>query len=220
MDQNIVLKTASADDIDFILEAVIESERSGTDIISYCSIFSLSVEEFKEIVRRALMANVPGQQFYLNGFLVAFVDDKPAATCCSWVEGLEGISSSLIRTSLMMSFIDREKLEHAREIQSVIKDLILDRESDTIQIEHVYVRKEFRGKGLAAKIINKQIENLRAANADLKKAQLIVTKTNEAAQQAYQKMNFRVIDERYSPNKEVLAILPSNTILLMEKTIS
>lgn len=220
MDQNFTLKTATVDYIDFVLEAIIESERSGTDIISYCSIFSLSVEEFKEIIRRALLANIPGQQFYLNGFLIAFDGDEPAATCCSWVEGLEGISSSLIRTSLLMSLLDRQKLEHTREIQSVIKDLILDREPGTIQIEHVYVKKEFRGRGLSALVINNQIVNMRGTDVKLKKAQLIVTKTNETALQAYQKMSFRVIDQRYSPNKEVLAILPSNTIFLMEKSLS
>ena len=41
MIENLNIRQATLDDIDFVLEAIVESEKSGSNVISSCNIFGL-----------------------------------------------------------------------------------------------------------------------------------------------------------------------------------
>src|SRR3989339_169360 len=53
--------------------------------------------------------------------------------------------------------------------------------------------------------------------ADLKKAQIQLMKTNETALKAYDKLGFEIICEKHSDNPEILRILPSHHKVMMQK---
>ena len=54
-------------------------------------------------------------------------------------------------------------------------------------------------------------------NNFIKKAQIILSKTNDSAYKAYGKMGFEIASEKFCDNLEIIKILPSNKKLMMEK---
>jgi len=71
MIENLIIRQATADDIDFIIKTIIESDKSSTDVISACNIFSLSESEYKEILKNILAESIGNNEYDINGYLIA-----------------------------------------------------------------------------------------------------------------------------------------------------
>jgi ribosomal protein S18 acetylase RimI-like enzyme len=212
----VILRKALPSDTDFIVEAIIESEKSGTDKFSYCTLFGLATEEVSEIIKEILTEDIQGQKFCLEQFIIATVNDEPAGACSSWIEGGTGSSSSYLQGQILLAFFPRENVADARDRLEMAKDLTIEREYNALQIESVYVKPNFRGLGIAGKIIVEHIQNALKGNPDLKKTQIVVAKTNDSAVKSYTKLGFEVVEERHCGNKDILNFLPADTLVVME----
>jgi ribosomal protein S18 acetylase RimI-like enzyme len=210
------LRKALPSDIDFIVETIIESEKSGTDKFSYSTLFGLSEEESGEIIKEVLTEDMPGQKFCLGQFIVATVNDELAGACSSWIEGATGSSSSYLQGQILLAFFPRENVASAHDRLEMAKELTIEREPNAIQIESVYVKPKFRGLGIAGKIIVQHIQNALKENSGLKKVQIVVAKTNDSAVKSYAKSGFEVAGERHCSNNEILNFLPADTLVVME----
>ena len=215
----IIIRQAEISDIDFIIEAILEADRSDTDRISYCTIFNLSRVEFRKILREILIEDIQGSELCLSDFLVATVEGETAGACCSWIEAIDGNPSYLIKYSLLSQYLSEDNIEYSKGVGSFIKGLHIDREKQTLQIESVYVNPNFRGLGISGRIINEHFRQKKLQYPDLEKAQLIVTDENSSAISAYKKIGFNIIQKFKIDNEMVLKILPSNSLVLMEKNL-
>lgn len=206
-------------DLDFITDAVFAAVKSGTDILSYATLFEKSEEELKPLFKEMIEEDIEGQELWLSGFLIAKDNNSnPSATCCAWVEGEEGPSGML--TAQVLSFgLGQETYKKALEKHEIIESLRVDRTEGALQFEHVYTAPEFRGQGLAAQVIEEQIKQHKAQNSKLNKAEIILFKTNESALKAYSKMGFKTASEQHSQHPEILNYFPTDTRVLMEKVI-
>ncbi|PIP77706.1 MAG: hypothetical protein COW85_07645, partial [Ignavibacteria bacterium CG22_combo_CG10-13_8_21_14_all_37_15] len=74
---DLVVRNATPLDINFVIETIIEADKSGTPMSSACNILNLSEEEYKGILKDILNENIEGQEFSLSGFLIAELDGKP-----------------------------------------------------------------------------------------------------------------------------------------------
>lgn len=215
----VLIRQAELNDIDFIIEAIIEADRSETERISYCNIFNLSTAELKVILKNVLLENIEGSEFCLSHFKVALVEGVHAGACCSWIEASDGNPSYLIKFSLLSQYLSEENIEHSKKIAPIIKGLHTDREIATLQIESVYVHPSFRGFGIGVKIINEHFNQSKLVHPELEKAQLIVTYDNNSALSAYKKLGFSVIKKFFVDDEKILTILPSNCLVLMERSL-
>ena len=147
------IRQAGAEDIDFLIEAIIEAEKSGSEMISYCGIFGLSQAELIELMRKMLAEDLEGQQLCISGFAIACVDGEAVATCCSWIEGTYGISSSIITGSLLGEYLPAANFKEGLSKNEIMKGIHIERTKGCLQIESVYTLAAFRGKGLIRKLI-------------------------------------------------------------------
>lgn len=223
MIENLQMKQATVEDIDFVIEAIIESEKSGTDVISSCNIFGISEDEFKEILKEALPQNVEGYDYYLSGFLIAESNGEYAGASGSWLEGVNGTPSGILKATILFPYLERTKIKQICKNTQIIKGLTLPREAGTLQLEHGYVREKFRRKGV---FVNMVTENIKR-NLDkysFTKAQVILFKDNYKSYYGNLKIGCEVIEERKVDNPEILKFFPYNTKVLMEfneeKTLS
>ena len=214
-----IIKKATLQDLDFIIKAIIEAEKSGLDIISYCTLFELQEQEFVKILKNILLEDIEGQQLCVSGFAIAFVDDIAVASCCSWVEGQEGMSSSIITGSLLGEYIPALNFKIGSSKNELLKDIHVEREKGSMQIESVYTIPEFRGQGLIRKLIQFHAAKSVLNRPDIKKAQIILADNNINALSAYQKMGFS-LKSIYEGQAELLNYLPSNKRLLLETSIN
>lgn len=219
MNERIEIYPATISDIDFVAETIIEAEKSGTDKISFCNIFSMTESEVRELLKKILEKDVRGQEISYSEYLLCTVDGEYAGACTSWVEAESGHSAALLKADLLFDHIDRDKLIEAQKIFSLIQGLNIEREPGTLQLANAYVKPKFRGKGIIGLLMNEHIRLQKIKHPYVKKAQLRVTKTNENAARAYEKIGFVKIYEKTVEDDEILKILPAKTKILMEKLI-
>lgn len=207
-------------DTAFLTEAIFSAVKSGTDVLSYSTLFELDEEQLKPLFTQMLEEEVEGQELWPAGFLIARDEDgTPAATCCAWVEGEEG-PSAMLTAQLLSYYLGKEAYMKAHEKTDVIESLRVDGEEGALQIEHVYTAPAYRGKGIAAEVIRQQINRYKKEYPELKKVQVILFDTNENALKAYTKLGFKIALEKRSSHPDVLKYFPSDTRILMEMPAS
>ncbi len=215
MIDDVLIRSANFDDIDFIIETIIEADKSGTNIISACNIFSITEYEYRELLKNILSENIPNNEYSLTGFLLAEREGKILGALNSWIEGLNGIPNNMIKSNLILSFIDKEKLLKNKERMNLINALTLEREKNAIQLEYGYVVKEERRKKIFTKLIIESIKkhfNL----GSITKIQTMLFKENYPSYFAFEKLGFKVAQEKKCDEPEIFSIFPYNSKILME----
>ena len=215
MIENLQIRQAGIDDVDFIIEAIIESEKSSSNMISSCNIFALEENEFKEIIRDLLMQDMEGYDYSLSGFLVSELNGEYVGASGSWLEGIDGTPSGLVKATVLFPYLDRAKIKEINKNTQIIKGLTLPRETGTLQLEHGYVREKFRRQGVFTKMIRHNIyRNL--SKYSYTKAQVILFKENYKSYNANLKVGYEVVEERKVEAPEILKFFPYSSKVLME----
>ena len=214
------IRPATEADKDFLITSIIAAEKSGGDVVSYCAIFNISEDELRTALGNILDEDMEGQELSISGFLVAEVDGEKAAALSTWVENVNGMSSNMIKSNLLMYFIDREKILNAAPNLSLMNEVSIHRDDHALQIECVYTVPKYRGMGLSARLINEHIKLRQAASMPFNKVQVILLKNNTSAQKAYAKAGFTVVAEKRCTDRAILKLLPCDTKILMQKELN
>lgn len=220
MDRCIEVRKAADADIPFLVEAIIAAEKSGTDKLSYCTIFKLEESELRTLLSELLSEDITGQELCVSGFLVAEIDGQLAGAVCSWVEGAEGKPSAILKGNVLLHFFGRERITAAAATLKLMEELSLERTPGALQLESVYVPRQHRGRGICGRLLTAHEQIARAEYPSVSKAQILLAKTNDSAYKAYEKSGFSITDEQESHDPRVLELLPASCRILMEKTLS
>jgi ribosomal protein S18 acetylase RimI-like enzyme len=217
MTKKISFRSATVQDIDFVIDTICEAEKMQTDRLSYCKIFQFSEMDFRNMLRSIFEEEIEGQEFYLPDFVIAEIDGVSAAACTSWIEAESGVSSSILKMNILSFFVTPLQMSDATERLKLVSSIQLAREQGSLQIESVYTLPTFRGLGIASKLIDYHIQKRLAEGKKFEKVQVITALENESAVKAYQKLGFKVITSK--TNAEVLSLLPAPSKCLLEKKI-
>jgi len=220
MNNNYIIRKAVGADNDFIADAIIAAEKSGTEKAAIATIFNLPESEIKKNLAACLQEETTGSELSLDSYLLAEKKGEAVAAVAGWIEGYEnGISSRAIRTNLIQYFFPKESISAAYANSSVIQGLLIEREKLSLQIEYVYTKTEHRGQGLATGLIKQHIQNAIFHYPLLKKVQVQVFSNNTGAVTVYEQLGFTISKRLTSHHHETLSYLPYNEKLLMEKVI-
>jgi len=213
------VRRATTSDVPFLVEAICEAEKAGTDRLSYCSIFGLDEAAFRSLLASMLQEDLEGQELCISGFLIAERSGAAIGACCGWVEGATDFGSALLKANLLLHAIDPRSMRAAQVHFRKLEEIAIGRTAGAIQIESVYVRAAERGRGIAGLLIERHLAELRSASP-AHKAQIILTATNPAAGGAYARMGFVQAAERWSSDSSLLSLVPALGKLLMERTFT
>ncbi len=216
---NSTIRRATENDKDFLITSIIEAEKSGAGIISYCAIFSITEDVFRGVLSNMLDEDVEGQELCISNFLIFEIDGERAAAVSAWVEGAGGIPSNIIKSNLLMSFIDRQVLLNAAPALGLMNEINIARTGNALQIECVYTAAKFRGMGLSGRLINEHIRLQQNEGMPIDKVQVILLKNNSSAVKAYEKAGFSVTTEKKCSDKAIFNLLPGDTKVLMERKL-
>lgn len=61
--ENLVIRVATIHDIEFIIETIIEADKSGSNVISACNILNVNEQEYRNILKNILNDNIEGQEY-------------------------------------------------------------------------------------------------------------------------------------------------------------
>jgi ribosomal protein S18 acetylase RimI-like enzyme len=211
------IREAKIEDLDFLVDTIIEAEKSETETISYCRIFNLQEEKLRELLKEMLLEEVYGQEICLQSFLVAEENGECAAAIAAWIEEEEEIPSHILKANLLSFFIPHENLVFAQQYSALLQKIHISREKGSMQLESLFVHPKYRGKALARKLIEAQI--VRFKDKKPNKMQLIVAFNNEIAIKNYEKLGMYKKTEKKVNDPKILDILPAKANALFEKEL-
>jgi ribosomal protein S18 acetylase RimI-like enzyme len=213
-----LIRTAALTDIDFIAEAIIGADKSGTGVSSYCRIFEIPEDILRRSIKLILAEDFDGFDIGMKCFRIAEIDHDHAGAVSSWIEGMDGIASGTKKLSAF-SFVLKGKNSNLKNNLEIISEISIAREPGTLQLESVFTRSQFRGLGIAGKLINHHIELCRSAFPSVQKAQIQVMQENEVAVRTYQNLGFEIKETKTSGNPHITEFLPGRKKLMLEKSI-
>lgn len=221
MNEECLIRKATVEDIKFLVEVIIGAEKSNTDKLSLSTFFNLSESRVGKLLMEILKEEIDGCEFSVSSFLIAEFHGKQAAAVGGWIEAIDNeIPSQTLKSNLIGYFFPGESIRFLQSKSSIIKDIQIKRDSQSLQIEYVYVSQLHRGFKLAEKLINEHIKSAVIRYPAIKKAQVQVFKNNISAIKLYERLDFTTTKEFISDNDCILDYVPYFVKLLMEKKLN
>jgi ribosomal protein S18 acetylase RimI-like enzyme len=209
-----IVREATPDDVDFIVESIIEAEKSGSQILSYSSVFNLSEDELRKIFRSMLLEEIDGCEFSLSSYLVAEWNQNVVGAIGAWVEHSE-TSSSMIKSNLLRYFLPESSILYASQNAKITSELFIDHTREALSLVVVYITPAHRGKHLFELITNEHIKR----NKGIKELSIQVMSNNHYAIKSYEKYGFRKSFGVKTENERIKLFLPHNEKILMKKPL-
>ncbi|MBS3914325.1 MAG: GNAT family N-acetyltransferase [Bacteroidetes bacterium] len=206
-------------DIPFITKAILESEKSGTETLSWSRILDLKEEDVSQLIQQILEEEIEGQEWNPNGFLIAEENGKPAAALSAWIENTGGMSSGMIKAQ-SIAFMVPEKWKGAAEKLQMVSSVQIPRISGALQLENIYVDPEFRGRKLAAQLIEFAISEYQKTNPEIELAEIQLMGNNIPALRSYTNCGFLKAAESPVSNDLILNLLPGTFKVSLQRKIS
>jgi hypothetical protein len=215
------IRNAEQKDIPFLASAIIAAEKGRSDKLSYSTLFNLSQSRVKELVINMLEEEIDGCELSVSSFLIVEYDGVPVATSAGWIEGFgDNMPSQILKSNLIFNTFGKESIEFFKTKAHIVRDILIDRDPLTLQLEYLYIADEHIGKGLDAMLINKSIENSLQIYPALQKIQGQLFKNSIFAIIALRKKGFVIAKTCKATNKEILDYIPFDEKLMMEKQIN
>jgi len=212
----IQFRNAKDSDIEFVVETIVQAEKGNGSSISYCKLFDINESEFRTVLKKILEEKICNFEFSLENFKLAESNGICVGAYGAWVEGMEGISSGILKISALKTFLSKENIAHYKLYAPVADEISISRQAGTIQFESIYIIEEFRGKNIGKMLVQALLTDLTQKHPNLEKAHVQLIKQNSVSLQAHQKYGFKIIEEKTSLNPEILNFYSGNSRVLME----
>jgi len=212
----IQIRNAVDADIEFIIETIIGAEKGNGDSISYCKLFNINEDEFRQVLRKIIEAGISNFEFSLENFKIAELNGRQVAAYGAWLEGRDGISSGMLKSSAFKSYLSKENIVYYKTAAPFADEISIKRQPGTFQFESIYILEEFRGKNIGNLLVQSMIDDLKAKYPGVNLAHVQLIKQNAVSLQAHQKYGFQIIEERTSMNPQILNFYNGDTRVLME----
>lgn len=218
---NLIFKRATIENIDFVTEVILNAEMGSTNKLGLSNIFDISKKEVENLLKKMLLEEIDGCEFSISSYIIAFWENEPVAAFGGWIEGYnESIKSSILKVNLLTFTLPNHSLLNLQAKSHLLKEIQIEREIETYQLEYSYVVNDFRGQGITKQLINLHIENVKNTNPNIKKIQVQVFDNNIIAKNVYESSGFKIIKKVESSSDEIFNIFPYNIKVLMEKFIN
>lgn len=212
------IRPATVKDNPFLIETIIEAEKSGTDKIGLSNLFHLSEEKLRQCLIQMMEEEIDGCEFSISSFQIAEIEGISVAAIAGWIEGEneDNIPSGMLKSNLLGFVLPKESLEYVQKLSGLLGGIQIARETYTYQIEYVYVSPDYRGMGLISALLD---AHSKLAGGVVHKMQVQAFANNSAAIKAYEKYGFKVKREYEVCDEQILNYLPYNIKLLLEKNL-
>jgi len=217
--EEFIFRTATINDVPFLVETIIEAEKSGSNILSWTTIFGLSESDSKRYLSDMLKEEIDGCELSISSFLVAETKGQVVAALSAWIEGENNESSAFLKGNLLSYILPNDCIQKASVIQPLLQEIHIDYIPGSIQKGAGYVAKDYRHRDLFRLLTDEIIGKLLKRNPSVTDAYTQIYASNIAAIKANQKADFKIVMVKESPNEEILRYVPSNKKVLMKKEL-
>ena len=214
---------ATTDDVPFIIECLLASEASGTDIISYQRIFGLSEVELRDFFLQLAQEEMPGNAFsYVNYWIAEAPNGKkqvPVAGLAAWVEAEDEMLSNTQKAQALAYFLGIERWRAANDKMQKAASIDIERTVGSLQLDSIAVLPSYRGQGVLGHLITYVLQWHKTHKPNVTQAEIILMDDNVPARRAYEKAGFALLCATHSDDPVVPTLLPGKGRLLMQRTL-
>lgn len=220
MSEEITIRRATLDDVDFLVDTIVAAEKSGTDNFGLAKLFELSECEMRTYIKAMLEEEIDGCEFSISSFLVGEHHGKVVSAFAGWVEGQneDELPSAILKSNLIGYCLPVENVLKSQSKSDIVKPLQIKREEGTYQLEYSFTKPDYQGKGIMGAIIDAHVQQ--AFSLGVKKMQVHVFENNPAAIRTYEKKGFKVTGRFESGHPLTSYYFPFNVELLMEQKLN
>ncbi len=186
-------RKAQISDISFIIQCIIESEKSNSNIFPYFSLFGIDEIAFHRLMSDIFEEDIEDQPWYLGNWYICEVDNLPAAGCCAWVESVHGVSSDMLKTQIL-SMLLGEKFQNYLPLLQQVSKISISRKPGTVQLEHLFTTPSHRGLGCMRRLLD-----FVGTEFSEKHQEIQLLQNNLVALEFYKKIGFNVVDTQCNP---------------------
>ncbi len=206
------IRPATHSDLPFILESIVESEKSGDAIFPYSTAFNLNIPEFSQIIMNIFDEEIPEQAWHLEHWhILEDSEGHTAAALSAWIESQNGQKSDFLKAQILKYFLPKE-WELAQEKLNILSSVSIPRKNGYVQLEHLYTHPDFRGKGYMKSLIQHVMNAYPDCSYEIQ-----VLKSNVNAVSLYEYMGFSVNDTQCNDDLQRLSLLSGNCKLQLLK---
>jgi predicted GNAT family acetyltransferase len=183
-----VIRTAKVDDVSFIAWAILESSRAGKKQGVFDLIFS-PAEDISKMLETLIVHEIKTICHYSN-FLIAEIDGEPVGALC----GYDGYRLSWDKMSEALSSMGCKGNYKERIASYLLCEPEI--EKNTIILDFMVTKDEYRGLGVVKELVKKVLLNARLKG--FRKAQTGIEIGSIETQLAYEKMGFTAKEQKKS----------------------
>lgn len=186
--EDIIIRNAVIADIDFIIETIVQAEKSGTSRCALLHFWNCNESQLKEYLRLFLEEEIEGTEWSMDSFVIAENGGRPVGAFGGWIESENewGLTSSTLKANLMKACLPIDVILEMSKFQREIQSVQIPRTPGALQLEYAYVIPGFQGKG----IIQRIVDFICSRYANWNVAEVQVFANNASAIQAYSKLGF------------------------------
>lgn len=214
MTSNYNIRNATINDVDFIIDAIIEAEKSGSNKLSYSTIFNLTETEVREIIRSMLLEEIDGCEFSISNYIIAEKNNELAGTIGAWVEKKES-PSFIVKSNLLGYYLPKESLKFALEESKIASELVIEHVIGALSLVVVYVNPNHRGKNLFKILTDEHIKK----HHGIKELAIQVMANNTYAIRSYERYGFKKYIAKKCNDMKIMKYLPYYEKILLKKTL-
>ena len=199
-----LIRKAKTEDIPFLADVIIASEKGMSENLSFTTLFNIPESRAKELIISMFEEEIDGCELSLSSFIVTEYNGKPISGSGAWIEGFNGcIPSKILKSNLMSYTFGKESIEFLKTKSHIIKDVLIDREPMTLQLEYFHILSEHQGKGLDTQLMNVIEENALAIYPELEKVQCQIFKNSIFAIKILIKHGFTIVKKYKADNEDI-----------------
>jgi hypothetical protein len=209
-------RQATIYDIPFVLEGLLEAEKSGGPHCANQIIFNYTFENYRDLLHDVLSTDVPGSEYSLDQYSICLLDDRPIGAVAAWVEGKGNQRSGMIKANLLNYYLGIDKWKQAQDDFLLLASVSNPRTPGTIQLEAGYISPEYRGRGIPVGMNRFAIDGLRREYPDINRVQVSCIIENEKSLRTLLKTGFREVARRASESPRLKELIPGSGFIQLE----
>ncbi|MEY4329642.1 MAG: hypothetical protein RL609_390 [Bacteroidota bacterium] len=215
----VAIRNATDQDIPFIVETIIQAERSGTQRCALIQLFQCTETELRNYLTLFLKEEMTGCEWSVDSFMIAEYDGNPVGAFGAWIEGQNewDLSSVMLKSNLMKAHLPITVIQGMLNFQSQIVSVAIPRNKGALQLEYAYVVPHAQGKGIVGKLIEHLVLRAEQSHSEFSAIEVQVFSDNRSAVRAYEKLGF-VCTFETEPNEVENLIFPFNRKIKMTKS--
>ncbi|MEM7163419.1 MAG: hypothetical protein AAF487_13365 [Bacteroidota bacterium] len=215
-DKSLTYRKAKPNDLEQLIDLTIQAFNgyNGRSLLE--SIFDVSKDDFRAIVKLLFEAEIPNNEFDINSYYVLEKDKELVSCLAGWKEGKEGIESERLLPSMFLKWVGAENWFTKKDIIERASSLNIPRESGKIQIENMFLKKEFRGTASFFKIYYKTVDQLFKENEDSSIVQSRFFRSNNKAIRIAKHIGYGIVKETSLDIEPINLIFPNEGLVMTE----